>query len=155
MIHVAVLVPLLYIQQNTFAYVCNICSKTYLHGICKFSVIKHHNLYVKTNVSILHVYVTFLLDSICCLGFFVSLENFSLIWRCYHCRRSAANFDLCSALMAIEQWGFLSVPHLLWYGASVYNGHLRRPVTLFTTYRSVANIIMIRTPNLPLARRTL
>ena len=22
-------------------------------------------------------------------------------------------FDLCSALMAIEQWGFLKVPHLL------------------------------------------
>ena len=27
-----------------------------------------------------------------------------------------ANFDLCSALMAIEQWGFFSVPHLLWHG---------------------------------------
>ena len=38
--------------------------------------------------------------------------------------------DLCSALMAIEQWGFFSVPHLLWHGASVYNGHLRRPATL-------------------------
>ena len=32
--------------------------------------------------------------------------------------------------MAIEQWGFLSVPLLLWHGASVYNGHLRGPVTL-------------------------
>ena len=32
--------------------------------------------------------------------------------------------------MAIEQWGFLSVPHLLWHGASVYNGHLWGPVTL-------------------------
>ena len=41
----------------------------------------------------------------------------------------AANFDLCSALMAIEQWGFFSMPHLLWHGASVYNGHLLRPVT--------------------------
>ena len=30
-------------------------------------------------------------------------------------------FYLCSALMAIEQWGFFSVPHLLWHGASVYN----------------------------------
>ena len=26
----------------------------------------------------------------------------------------AANFDLCSALMAIEQWGFFSLLHLLW-----------------------------------------
>ena len=32
--------------------------------------------------------------------------------------------------MAIEQWGFFSVPHLLWHGSSVYNGHLRGPVTL-------------------------
>ena len=47
------------------------------------------------------------------------------IWRRHHYRWRAANFDLCSALMAIEQWGFLSVPHLLWYGTSVYDGHLR------------------------------
>ena len=64
------------------------------------------------------------------LEFFVPLENFSLIWRRHHCRRRAANFDLCSALMVIEQWGFFSVPHLLWHGASVNNGHLRGPVTL-------------------------
>ena len=37
------------------------------------------------------------------------------------------NFDLCSALMAIEQWGFFSVPHLLWQGTFVYIGHLRGP----------------------------
>ena len=34
------------------------------------------------------------------------------------------------ALMAIEQWGFFSVPHLLWHWAYVYNGHLRGPVIL-------------------------
>ena len=45
----------------------------------------------------------------------------------------ATNFDLYSALMAIEQWGFFSVPHLLWHGLSVYNGHLRGPVTLTHT----------------------
>ena len=39
-------------------------------------------------------------------------------------------FDLCSALMAIEQLGFFSMPHLLWHGASIYYGHLRGPVTL-------------------------
>ena len=50
-----------------------------------------------------------------CLGLFVRLENFLLMWR-------AANFDLYPILMAIEQWGFFSVPHLLWHGASVYNG---------------------------------
>ena len=63
-----------------------------------------------------------------CLGFFAPLDNFSLICRRHHCRLRAANFDRCSALMAIEQWGFISVPYLLWHGASVYNGHLRGPV---------------------------
>ena len=27
--------------------------------------------------------------------------------------------------MAIEQWGFFSMPHILWHGTSVNNGHLR------------------------------
>ena len=62
--------------------------------------------------------------------FVVPLENFSLIWRHHHCHRRAANFDLCSTLMANEQWWFFSVPHRLWRGASVYNGHLLGPVTL-------------------------
>ena len=39
-------------------------------------------------------------------------------------------WPICSTLMAIEQWGFFSVLHLLWHGASVYNGHLRGPMTL-------------------------
>ena len=65
-----------------------------------------------------------------CLKFIVRLGNFSLTWRRDHPRRRAANFDLCSALMAMEQWGFFSVSHLLWHGASVYNGHLRGPVRL-------------------------
>ena len=94
--------------------------------------------------------------------FIVPLENFSLIWRRHHYRWRAANFALCSALMAIEQRGFSSVPHLLWHGASLYNGHLWGPVTLtpiaerlaveltlpvFTTYICRG---WIRTPNLPL-----
>ena len=36
-----------------------------------------------------------------------------------------SQFDPYSALIIIEQLGFLSVPHLLWHGASSYNGHLR------------------------------
>ena len=43
-----------------------------------------------------------------CLEFFVPLENFSLICRRHHDRWMAANFDLCSALMAIEKWGFFN-----------------------------------------------
>ena len=69
-----------------------------------------------------------------CLEFIVPLEIFSLIWRRHHCRWRAAHFDLCSALMAIEQWGFFNVPHLLRHGASVCNGHLRGPVTLTPVY---------------------
>ena len=70
------------------------------------------------------------LTYVCLFVIFVPLENFSLIWRRHHCRWSAANFDLCSALMVIEQWGFYSVSYLLWHGASVCNGYLRGPVTL-------------------------
>ena len=47
-------------------------------------------------------------------GFF-PLKNFSLIWGRHLCRWGAANFDLCSALMALQQRGFFSVPHLLWH----------------------------------------
>ena len=38
--------------------------------------------------------------------------------------------------MAIEQWGFFSVPYLLWHGTSVYNGHIRRnrDIHSYTTY---------------------
>ena len=55
------------------------------------------------------------------MRFIDPLENISLIWRRYHYMWRIANFDLCSALTAIEQWGFFSVPHLLWHGASVYS----------------------------------
>ena len=44
-------------------------------------------------------------------------------------RVKGCNFDLCSALMAIEQWGFFNV-ELLRHGPTVYNGHLRGHVTL-------------------------
>ena len=63
-----------------------------------------------------------------CCEFFFPLEHFPLIFRHHHCQWSAANLDLCSALMVIEQWGFISAP--LWHGASVYNGYLWGPVTL-------------------------
>ena len=75
---------------------------------------------------------------VCLLGFIVPLKNFPLIWRSHHYRWRAANFDLCSALTAIEQWGFFRGPHLLWYRASVYNGHLQGPVIL-TPIRSGAD----------------
>ena len=65
-----------------------------------------------------------------CLEFFFPLENFSHIWRRHHYRWKAANFDLYLALMAIEQWGFFSVPQLLWQGTSVYDPRGPEPLTL-------------------------
>ena len=62
-----------------------------------------------------------------CLGFYYPAREF--IWRRHHCRWRDANFDLCSALMANEQWEFFSIPHLP-CGAVVYNDHLRGPLTL-------------------------
>ena len=70
------------------------------------------------------------------LELIVPLEIFLLIWKRHHCRWRAENFDLCSALMAIEQWGVFYVSHLLWHGPTFYNGHFRGPVTLTT----VANV---------------
>ena len=70
---------------------------------------------------------------------------------------------LCSALMTIEQWGFFSVPHLLWHGTSVCNGHLRGPVTLtpiteiwqwschYLFLRLRCSVAVMWTSNLPLA----
>ena len=60
-----------------------------------------------------------------CVEFIVPLENVSLIWRCHHCRWWAANYDLRSALMGIEQRGFFNVTQLLWHWPTLNYGHLR------------------------------
>ena len=65
-----------------------------------------------------------------CLGSFDSLGNFSLIWSRHHYQWSTIHYDLFLTLMAIEQWGFFNVPHLLWHGPTLYNDHLRCSVTL-------------------------
>ena len=54
-----------------------------------------------------------------CSGIIIPLEICSLIWRRHTYRWRTAHFDLCSAVRVIEQWGFFTVPHLLWHGASV------------------------------------
>ena len=62
-----------------------------------------------------------------CLGIIVRLENFS------HMETSALPVKGCKfwpMLMAIKQWGFFSVPHLMGHGAYIYNGHLWGPMTL-------------------------
>ena len=60
----------------------------------------------------------------------VCLLAVSHLSRDHHYRRRASNFVIYSALMSIEQWEFLSVPHLLWHGSSVYNCHIWGPMTL-------------------------
>ena len=41
--------------------------------------------------------------------------------------------------MAIEQWRFFSLPHPLWNGATVYNGHLRGPRDTHTFCRAFSS----------------
>ena len=90
-----------------------------------------------------------------CLGLYIPLENFSLIWRQHHYRWRAVNFYLHSTLVAIEQWGFFSVPHLLWHGASVHNGHLRGPLTLKPiTKRLVVELLLPVFTTLMVCRHT-
>ena len=92
---------------------------------CVLTVLKNwsiwHNLMY--NVYIIKTYM-----GVCfvCLVFFVPLKNFSLIWIRHHYRWRATILDLCLSFMAIVQslqWGYFSVLHLLWHGASVCNGH--------------------------------
>ena len=64
-----------------------------------------------------------------CLGLLVPLEKFFHLFGDFY-RERATNFDLYSALMAIEQWEFFNVPHLLWHGQTLYKVHLQRPVIL-------------------------
>ena len=71
---------------------------------------------------------------------------------------TSANFDLRWTLM------LFSVPHLLWHGTSVYNSHLRGPVTLSPITERLAVELSLsvfttvaagnQTPNLPLAGLT-
>ena len=128
-------------------------------------VIKVKYISLTYTIEILNIWTVILhsmVFSFVCMGFFVQIDNFSLIWRRHHYRWWAAKFDLCLARMAIERWGFLSVPHLLWHGASVYHCHLRGPVSLtpiaqrFAVALSVPVFIAagIRTPNLPQVERS-
>ena len=71
------------------------------------------------------VQLLFVCEMNVCLAFFIPLENFSLM-----CLETSplpvkgCKF-YCSALMAIKQWGFFWVPHLLWHGPTLYNSHLK------------------------------
>ena len=53
------------------------------------------------------------------------IREFSFIWRRHHYRWRAWIFLF---YLYTRHWGFFSVQHLLWQGASVYHGHLLTPV---------------------------
>ena len=79
----------------------------------QLKTLRHNNLLVQVNQKIKMIPMISRLSNNC-LCFFGPLENFSLIWRRHHCWWRATNFDLCSTLLVIEQWGLFNVPHLLW-----------------------------------------
>ena len=98
--------------------------------LSKFRLCHIRYEHIKTFVDLYFYVCLFVCLFICLFGFFIPLENFLLIWRSHHWRWRAVKFDLCSTFKAIERWGLFSMPYLLWYGTSVYNGHLRGPVTI-------------------------
>ena len=62
-----------------------------------------------------------------CLVFFVPLKNFSLIWRHHLCRWRAAILTYARHLWILgSEWGFFSMPQLLWHRPTLYmyNGNL-------------------------------
>ena len=70
------------------------------------------------------VFINITLILFCLFEFYVPLETLSCKWK------RASDFDRCSACMANEQLGFLSVPNVLCHGTCVWHDHLRKPVTL-------------------------
>ena len=126
----------------------------FIRPTLEFSVIwkRHHCQWRAANFHLCSItcYAKFLF--VCLFRVIRPTLEFSVIWKRHHCQWRAANYDLCSALMAIEQWGFFSVSHLLWHGASVYNGHLRGPVTLTPFAERLAvelSLSVIMTYNIP------
>ena len=84
-----------------------------------------------------------------------SWENYSLICRPQHCRWRAANFDFCSALMAIEHWGFCDTGHPFIMVISEHPCHSRILPSFYLFLRLRSATAGIRTSNFPHARRTL
>ena len=86
------------------------------------------------------IFFTTLIFFFVCLECFFPLKNFHS-FKDVTIAGEGLHILTGSALMAIEQWGFFSVPHLLWhgpsivsrllwYGPSIYNGYLRGPMSL-------------------------
>ena len=113
------------------------CGSRYGSGSVIIPVLTTYVCEIKTTIFFVCLFV-------CLLEFIVPLENFSLIWRRHHCRWRAANFYVCSALMAIEQLGFFNVPHLLLHGPTLYNGHLRHSHMLPSVWQWRCHYLLLR-----------
>ena len=72
-----------------------------------------------------------------CFFLFVCLSSHSKIFLTYG-DVTITGEGLRILTVAVAQWGFFSVSHLLWHGASVYNGHLQVPLTLITIAERLA-----------------
>ena len=107
----------MYIPVNWFLIVSEDCARACmlsLQAMIGWSILKFLDLYFY--LSCFMQLGTFHFLSRDFVFWLVPLENFSLIWRRFHNQSRTANFDICSAFMAIEQWGFFSMPDLLWHG---------------------------------------
>ena len=63
--------------------------------------------------------------------FFVPIQNFSLIWRRYHNRRSTTNFDLCSTLITIERLVLLTTSVCPHQGSNPKTPHAKRTLDFY------------------------
>ena len=81
---------------------------------------------------------------VCLFRVYRPTREFFTNMRCHHCRWRAANLDSRSALMAIEQWGFFNVPHILRHGPTLYNGYLRGPVLLPSVWQWSCHYLFLR-----------
>ena len=149
---------ILYVNQSN-KYLFHILNLTYYwiksQSICVCRI--HH---LRSELSGAHLYLIMLIDKIDNISWNIKLKQISTLWdhtlivhlfislfvwgfpshsRFFHLFGrvtitgegwQTTSFDLYSALMAIEQWGFFNVPHLLWHKPSLYQGHLQGPVTI-------------------------
>ena len=87
---------------------------------------------------------------VCLIGVYRPTRDFSLTWRRLHCRWRAANFDLCSALLAIERCHTHCDTGLLVISEDPWHSHLLPSVWqwschyLFLRLRSVSTGDRIR-----------
>ena len=140
----------------------HLISKDYVFSVCNILNLTRNN----DSFCFLFCFVCLFVFLFVCL-FVWDVSSHSRILHPYGDVTFPANFWPTLCTHDIEQWGFFSVPHLVWHGASVYKGHIRGPVTLIPIAERLAMMLSlpflrlsfdaagIRTPNIPVARPTL